>query len=59
VDIIEDPLPLVDLKVGVKVKQPQRVYLLSGEELAFKYDFGRVWIELEKMVGHELVVFEL
>ena len=59
VDIVEDPLPLVDLQVGVRMPRPQKAYLLSGKELAVKYDAGRAWVELEKMTGHELIVFEL
>lgn len=58
-DLVEDPLPLVDLKIGIRMDSPKKVATLSGKELAVEYKAGRAWIEIGKLVGHELVLFEL
>lgn len=58
-DLVEDPLPLVDIEVGLRISRPKGAYSLSGKELAVEYKAGRAWVKIDKMIGHELVVFEV
>jgi len=56
-DIIEDVIPLHELKVSVKV--PRRVRsarrVPEGQELAFRQDLGRVDFLLPRLDGHQMV----
>ena len=59
-DIVENPFPLVDMPLSVKLsKAPKRVFLApSGEELPFEYHGGRANVKVTCLDGHTMVVFE-
>ena len=56
-DTIEEVIPLYGLALSVRAEQaPRRIYtVLSGEELPFRYEAGRVNFTLPKLNGQELV----
>jgi hypothetical protein len=58
---VEEHLPVGPLRVGVRwdAGAPTRALLrVAGGEAALQMADGRAWIELERVVDHELVVFE-
>ncbi len=59
-DIVEDPLPLVDTPIAVKVStRPRRVFLAPREEdLQFEYDEGYVLTNVTLLDGHAMLVIE-
>ncbi len=59
-DIIEDIIPLYDLKVSLKLAHaPESVYLAPSRiPLHFTYAKGRVNLTLPVLRGHEMLVFE-
>lgn len=60
IDIIEDIIPLYNVKLEVKLPQkPGRVYLApSGKALDFTYEGGYVKTVVPEVRGHEMVVYE-
>jgi hypothetical protein len=60
-DIVEDIVPLHDVKISLKSKiRPSDVYFLNPKptKIDFRYSGGRVEVVVPKIVGHEMVVFE-
>jgi len=59
-DIVEDPFPLVDVSVSVKLAQkPKRVLLApSVREIPFEYRNGRAHVKVTCLDGHVMLVFE-
>ena len=59
-DLVEDVVPLFDVKVSLKVgKRPRRVYMApSGEAVEFGYEGGRVEMVVREVRGHEMVAME-
>ena len=60
-DIIEDVIPLTDVYLKVKTdKMPRRVYL-APQELDLEYTFDKDYTScnIEKVKGHQIIVFEL
>ncbi len=60
IDLIEDPLPLVDMPLSVRLEQePRRVFLAPGERpLDFTWRDGRAEVVITTTAGHSMVVFE-
>ncbi len=59
-DIVEDPFPIVDMPIAVKVnRQPRRVFLAPVErELPFAYKDGYVHTTVTVLDGHAMLVIE-
>ena len=59
-DIVEDPLPLVDMPISVKLpRKPKRAYLAPAEtELEFDYADGYAHAKVTVLDGHAMLVFE-
>jgi hypothetical protein len=59
-DIIEDIIPLVNLKLSVKLSQaPGKVYLApQGTPLPFEYSGGYVHLTVPELNGHAMIVLE-
>ena len=59
-DIVEDPFPIVDMPLWVKLpKKPTRAYLApAGTELECDYEDGYAHVRVTEMDGHVMVVFE-
>jgi len=57
-DLVEDVVPLFDVKVSLKLgKEPGLVYLApTAKGLYFEYEEGRVRVEVPEVRGHEMVV---
>lgn len=60
-DIIEDVVPLIKVKVKVKTAiTPSRVYLApQNEDLEYNFDEGFATCTIPQIKGHQIVVFEL
>jgi hypothetical protein len=60
IDIVEDVLPLVDVRVGVRLGRPARGATLApgGERLAHEVSDGLTWVTVPRVEGHQVVVFE-
>lgn len=56
-DVVEDVIPLYNLKVSVRVEQPIRSVqaVPEGKSLQFTQQGGRVEFELPKLHGHQMV----
>ncbi|MCC7349912.1 MAG: alpha-L-fucosidase [Phycisphaerales bacterium] len=59
-DIVEDIVPLFDVRMNLKLsKKPSRVYLAPQEmALDFEYANGRVSLVVPKVEGHQMIAFE-
>ena len=59
-DIVEDPSPLVDLPLSVRLpRKPKRALLApDGVELPFTYSDGYAHVSVTVPDGHAMVVFE-
>ncbi len=59
-DLIEDIVPLFNLKVSFKLPQaPDKVYLApEGAQLTFTYQDGYVIVTLPELHGHAMIVLE-
>lgn len=60
IDIVEDVLPLVDLKLALRAeKRPTQVYL-APQRRALKFDYaeGYTRVVVPRVEGHQMVVFE-
>ncbi|MBD3392266.1 MAG: hypothetical protein GF418_09380 [Chitinivibrionales bacterium] len=59
-DIVEDPIPLVDMPLAVRLdRKPRRVLLVPEEhELPFAYRDGYAEVSITMTGGHGVVVFE-
>jgi hypothetical protein len=59
IDIVEDILPLYDVRVGVRLDTPIQEATLapSGETLATTTADGVTWVTVPKVEGHQVVVF--
>lgn len=59
IDIIEDVLPLHDVRVGVRTGHPVREVTLapSNEALPHEDTGGVTWVTVPRLAGHQLVVF--
>lgn len=57
-DIVEDPLPLVDMPIAVKIdKKPSKVFLAPVEKvLAFEYHDGYIHTRVTVLDGHAMLV---
>jgi hypothetical protein len=60
-DIVEDIIPLSDVKLALLMSQrPARVYLAPQRKtLRFDYDSGYAMVAVPSVEGHQMVVFEL
>lgn len=60
-DIVEDPIPLVDMPIAVKTgKEPKRVFLAPNErDLDFEYRDGYTHTKVTVLDGHALLVIAL
>jgi hypothetical protein len=60
IDVVEDVLPLVDARVGVRLARPATAVTLSpgGERLAHEVSDGLTWVTVPRVEGHRVVVFE-
>jgi hypothetical protein len=60
-DVIEDVLPLFDLKVSVRTgKAPNQVVAVPQERpVPFAFKNGRTEITVPRLVGHEMIAFEM
>ncbi len=59
-DIVEDPFPLVDMPLAVKLdRAPRRVLQApEGKPLAFEYRDGYAHVLVTELDGHTMMVFE-
>ena len=59
-DIIEDPIPLVDMSLSIRCDaEPQRVRLApADEDIPFTYTDGYVNVSVTSLTGHTMVVIE-
>lgn len=59
-DLIEEPFPLIDTSISVRLPSPPRRALLapSGAELPFTWSEGRAEVTVTCLDGHTMVVFE-
>lgn len=59
-DLIEDVIPLFDLRLSLKMERsPKRVYLAPQEvAVAFEHLAGRVNLRVPEVCGHAMIVFE-
>lgn len=59
-DIVEDVIPLNDVMVSVRMNaNPKRVYLApSGQGLRSEYSGGYAKVNVPRVEGHQMVVFE-
>jgi hypothetical protein len=59
VEVIEDLLPLHDVRVAVRLPAPVRRVTLEpeGREIPFEKSEGRIAIRLDEVRGHRMVVF--
>ncbi len=59
-DIVEDAIPVVDMKMSVKVgKEPSRVYMAPEEtDLDYTYKNGYVTTNVTFITGHSMLVIE-
>lgn len=59
-DIVEDIVPLFEVRMSLKLaKKPRRVYLAPQEvPVDFEYAGGRVKVCVPKVAGHQMIVFE-
>jgi hypothetical protein len=59
-DLVEDPFPLDDMPLSVRLPQaPRRAFLApSGQELPFEHRDGRATVRVTALDGHTMVVFE-
>ena len=60
IEVIEDAVPLYDVKVSLKLdKAPAKVYLApEGEEIPFEWDGSRASFTVPKVVLHQMVAVE-
>jgi hypothetical protein len=60
VEVVEDLLPLYEVRVGVRLKRPaSRVSLAPcGETLKHEEADGVIWVTVPQVHGHQVVVFE-
>lgn len=60
IDIIEDVIPLHDVRLSVELKEEvKRVACVpDGPELSFTIEDGRVNFVVPKITGHQMIVFE-
>lgn len=59
-DIVEDPLPVVNMKIAVKAgSKPTRVFLAPGEQdLLFEYRDGYMHTRITFLSGHAMLVIQ-
>jgi hypothetical protein len=59
-DIIEDPIPLVDMPLSIRCDtEPTRVRLApTDEDIPFTYDDGYVSVSITSLTGHTMVVVD-
>jgi hypothetical protein len=59
-DIVEDPLPLVEMPIAIKIdKEPRCVFLAPNErDLLFEYRDGYVHTKVTVLDGHALLVIQ-
>jgi hypothetical protein len=59
-EIVENPFPIVDMKLSVKIaKKPKRVFSAPKEtDIPFEYKNGRCEIKITFLDGHKMIVFE-
>jgi hypothetical protein len=59
-DIVEDVIPLSNLKLGLRMEhRPQRVYLAPQRQtLPFDFANGYAQVVVPSVLGHQMVVFE-
>lgn len=59
IDIVEDMLPLHDVRVGVRMDRPASSVQIvpSGESLEHATSDGVTWVTVPKVVGHQVLVF--
>ena len=60
-DIVEDVIPLSNLKFGLRMdKAPQKVYLApQRQSLPFDYAHGYAQVVVPSVQGHQMIVFEV
>jgi len=58
-DIVEDIVPLYDIRISLRAPSVSRVYIApSGQALPFARENGRVNVSVPQMCGHAMIVFE-
>ncbi len=59
IDIVEDVLPLLDARVGLRLDPPPTAVMLapSGEPLVAELVDGVTWVTVPRVEGHALVAF--
>ena len=59
IDIVEDVLPLTDVRVGVRLSRPAATVTLapSGDVLPHEERDGLTWVTVPRVEGHQAVVF--
>ncbi|MDP9362826.1 MAG: beta-galactosidase trimerization domain-containing protein [Chloroflexota bacterium] len=59
IDIVEDVLPLADVRIGVRLERPAAAVTLapSGETLPHETADGLTWVTVPRVEGHQVVVF--
>jgi len=60
-DIVEDVIPLANLKLALRMEQrPQKVYLApQRQSLRFDYTNGYAQVVVPSLQGHQMIVFEV
>jgi hypothetical protein len=58
-ELVEDVLPLYNVRVGVRMEQPATDVSLApdGRALAHETVEGITWVTVPEVVGHQVVVF--
>ncbi len=58
-EVVEDVVPLYDVKVDIKCTEPKRITLApQGEEIPFKYKNGVVSFNVPKVYIHQMICLE-
>ncbi|CAA9547741.1 MAG: GH151 [uncultured Thermomicrobiales bacterium] len=59
IDVVEDVLPLADVRVGVRLPRPAATVTLApgGEPLAHEERDGVTWVSVPRVAEHQVVVF--
>lgn len=59
VPVIEEKLPVYNIKIGVRIPKPDKVYLVPDmQALPFKHENGRIHITVPEVNGYCIVVFQ-
>jgi hypothetical protein len=61
IDIVEDVLPLSNLKLGLRAEARPRQVSLAPQRQSLKFDYadGYAQVVIPEVRGHQMVVFEV